>query len=373
MRSGRTLVAMACFAALATACGQDAPTGIILEIRSNLDVPAEVDRLTVSVRSRGRPLFQRDYPLGIEPGKWTLPSSLALAPAASPNGSMSIEAIGQLGNQLMIARILGVSFVPDEVHRVALDLDRDCLGVVCLLGKTCVPGAGCVAVDTEPSAPPPSRGPACNCQDHFPLCVGATWTYDQISTDTRLTTSKTYVISDHGLIDSTAHDKAGRNAFLQFRLANGGVTRRWLGLEGEPGARRLTYEKDDHFNTRWSAVLSTYFVPGKVRLDETRTTVGETWTTLHVQYDYRADVLPDPPLQVTDRWKVIEPDIPIRVRSRYSDLLCHERSVVVEDLVGTPQIYCFARGVGKVYENTPEDDEEILQSYKIPGCGEATR
>lgn len=373
-------IALAC-CALAGACQADPDTGIVLEVRTDLRVPIELDKLTLNVRSHGTFLLGRSYPLGDEPGKWTLPSSVALTPAGPHDGVVSIEAVGHLGSLVMVARSMIIPFVPGQVHRTGLELARECLTVVCVEGKTCVPGAGCQPVDAPPTQPP-ARGPACDCQSFFPMCVGSTWTFEEVNFSTNLPTTKTYVVQDHARIKDSSHDKDGKPAFVQFRTIDGGVLRRWISLEGEPGRRQLYYEMDDTFDSEWHATLSTYFVPARLRFDETRTRVGDTWLTDHDQYLYRMGpmglVTADPVVKMRDRWIVIDApdDLGAPLRARFSDkeILCHKRFAT---RAGEPapkeETYCFARGVGKIYDATFGGDVERLISHDVPGCGRSSR
>jgi hypothetical protein len=66
---------------------------------------------------------------------------------------------------------------------------------------------------------------------------------------------------------------------------------------------------------------------------------------------------------------VIDPSFDPRVAGRWPGVLCHKRMArELEDLPAGEAVYCFARGVGKVYDYTPGDDEEMLTAYDIPGC-----
>lgn len=371
-----TLVTLA--AAGLGACAGDPPTGIVLEISTDMRVPGEIDKLTINVRSKGRFLLARNYPLGEEPGRWTLPASVALTPAGPQDAMVSVEALAHLGGQVMVARTMTIPFTPGQVYRGQVELVRECRGVLCGAGKTCIPGGGCHAVSEPPGQVPPPKGPPCDCEDFFPMCVGATWTYEDVSFNTNVPTAKTYVVQDYGPIEAMGHDKWKKNGFVQFRVINGGLTRRWITVEGDAGRRRLYYEVDDNFDSQWQQVLSTYFVPAKLRLDGTRTVVGETWVTEHAQYDYRAHAPPDPVLTVKDRWMVVPVplDLPARLREAFKDreLLCQKRTTgVLEDLPSVEQIYCFARGVGKIYDFTVGNDTERLTSYDVPGCGRSPR
>jgi hypothetical protein len=369
-RSARSIVICTVALLAGAQCGNGAPTGEIVEVKTDLAVPLQIDRLKLFVRDDKRPLYQRDFMLGTAEGQLSLPASLALSASEDSTVPVRIEVQGFLGTQLMIARSLHDHFLPHVVRSAELMLSADCLGAYCPSGETCQPMRGCVPVDGRSEA---DQGPTCDCNSYFPVCRGASWTYEQRSLARNIPTTKAAAVQAYAPMDDNAHAKVGVKAFLQFRLVDGGLSRRWLTTQGPSGAATLSYEKDEWFDADWGKVLTTYYVPRRVRLDETHVQVGDSWTVGYQQFDYRRDgIVIEGGWTRADEWSVVAAPEQARLPAKWSHTLCQRRVGQEIDQAVADQIYCFVRGVGKVYEITAGHDEDSLTAYRIPGCGEMT-
>ncbi len=356
-------------------CGERQPTGIVVSISTDIQVPSEIDGLRILVRSHGRLMHDRSHMLGIGEGKVSLPASLGLVANELTSGEVRIEVQGLFGPQIMVARSLREALVAEQVQRVDLQLGSDCLGVYCSEGKTCEPARGCVAVDRRLPNPGDS-GPPCDCNSYFPLCRGGLWTYRQRDLSTNIPIKKVVAIQEYAVMTDAGHGhdhgKQDKKGFVQFRLREGGLSRRWLSSSGPAGAGRISYEKDEHFTADWRRTSTSYFVPQRARLDEAHTAVGDLWTVEYDEFVYRDGESKPATWKRTDEWSVVDAAELRGLPKQWSHALCQRRlGLETEEGAVVEQIYCFVRGIGKVYEYAPGDDEDVLTSYRIPGCGDA--
>lgn len=353
-------------AALALGCSTD-PTALVIEVRSELRTPDEIDSLFIRARSGNETLFARTYELGDSP-KIRLPARLALIKQGEGEGPITLELTGRSRVRLVVTRTALIRFTPGEVREVRIELSRECLGVLCPSGKTCVPRRGCASPDLD--APPAPPEPGCECGSYLPLCVGTGWTYAETGSN-NVPSIKTALIQDYGRIDDPAHGKTEVTAFLQFRTLANGISRRWIRIEGQPGGRRIYWEKDQFFDIQGRLTQTTYYVPNKLRLDETRTRAGEAWPQEFQEFVVRPGVPPAPPVTYSEQWEVVaaeeQPDYP---KLTFPSALCQRRSGMDSNGVKlSVQTYCFARGFGKTYERTVGGDLEILVNAEVPVCG----
>jgi hypothetical protein len=362
--------ARAALAALALAACSSGQTGIVLEVATELRIPDQMDALSVRVRSGDRTLMMHTYELG-EPPKLRLPAKLGLQRQGDGDGPISIELAARRRSQLMVSRNLRVKFLPGEVREVKVDLDLECLGVICPSTDTCVPQRGCVDPDLD--APVPTTNTPCDCDSYFPLCVGATWTYAQTGPN-NLDGVKTWLIQAEAAIGGE-YGKAGLHGFVQFRQLDGGVARRWLRVDGTPGDQRVFWEKDEFFSNTGSLAQTTYYVPNKLRFDDSHRLLNQPWPLMYQQIDLRPGVPNPDALAFDEKWEVVPAETQVNFpKLTFKEALCQRRSATDSNGFTWPaQTYCFVKGVGKVYERTAGGDEEILVSYAVPRCGSLGR
>ena len=154
------------FAALGAACQKNQPvTEIILEIGTNIPVPAEIDAISLKISSSNSndAALDRPYSLVTGPDKVTLPSRMTLVPAGT-GATITVRVDGLLAGTVIVSRTAITSFVQDKSVLLRIDLLRECEGKTCpAADQTCVSGGVCTDANIPPgSLPPfdPSKSPA---------------------------------------------------------------------------------------------------------------------------------------------------------------------------------------------------------------------
>jgi hypothetical protein len=83
----------------------DQATGLVIEVRSELRVPDEIDRIAFQVRTGGPVRLQESKDLGDGPGRVSLPLRFALVPEADRDASIvDIEVRGLLGSMDVVTQ-----------------------------------------------------------------------------------------------------------------------------------------------------------------------------------------------------------------------------------------------------------------------------
>src|SRR4051812_43621926 len=118
MRAGRTRLAFACLAALS--CGSSGQrTMLVVELRTNLAVPAELDGVTLDVTTAGDAGHHFAFPLGA--GQYTLPFRVGLlAPDGQTSAELTVVAAGQKGSTTVVQEQAVVAFLPGQSRVLTL-------------------------------------------------------------------------------------------------------------------------------------------------------------------------------------------------------------------------------------------------------------
>ena len=380
---------------VAAGCAPDAPTAITLHISTEFRQPGqggdgdrgEINALTFAVKDAAGRIVLPGSPL-----TWTLaaggkgvllPQDLALVRDGDSNGPLTIDIEGWIGPRRLVSRRVQTSFVDRHQTSVEVNLSRECLSVTCPSGGTCVPGFGCMDPKWPPREAAPSGTP-CDCKNrYFPLCVRAWWTYDVYQANYVTPTPKTWSFPFYGSVGSDTldvrHDVAGKAAFLQFRSDVVDVTRRWVLSENVAGKQKLSWIKDEAVDFMGKPHAPIYYQKPKLRFDES---LGDLELPVEFnEFRYRESVDTEAAAKapMVDKWtrvplsEVLAKANPSRFPQRWLDreVLCHRRRS--QDLTLNTEFeryFCFAKGVGKIYELTPAPlEEEILRSYHLPGEG----
>ncbi|OGQ16885.1 MAG: hypothetical protein A2138_12100 [Deltaproteobacteria bacterium RBG_16_71_12] len=254
-------------------------------------------------------------------------------------------------------------------------------GNVCC-DDVCVRGDRCPECEVEQSGLDAS--PPCDCDSFLPMCVGARWDYDEFEPSTEAPLgSKTQVLIDFKDPGDPSFDKTSFEAFVSCRTSDDSLRTAWQTVEGA----RTLWQMDQWFGLERTLTKTAYYVPSRLRLDESRATPGDAWTESNTLYTIVApgiDAQPcndgNPPAPLADveggyqcateleQWSVLS----LAEATTYGadlagyqpqDVLCH----AVER--GEVKIYCFARGVGKFFELEVGAKRELLVDHYVPGCG----
>jgi hypothetical protein len=159
----QTLGLLGLMAAAATSgCKMEAlpaDTEFVLEVHSNLAVPDEMDAIRVyATRADGAFMYDRTEQLDLGPGQARLPIRITLVPLAARSEAFLVWVDGLRSGQLVVAREILTSFVPERSWLRSILLARACVGVICPAGKTCGDEGVCVEEQIAPNfapEPPP--------------------------------------------------------------------------------------------------------------------------------------------------------------------------------------------------------------------------
>ncbi len=373
------------------ACGAEAPTGIVVEVKSDLSVeplgemPAEIDDFVVKVRSGQKVLFAGEYQLD-GPHKTILPNKIGFLQEGDDSGPIDIDVSARKGSRPRVLKTVRVSFKRHTVHQIQVHLNRDCLNILCPEGKTCASGsrAGRCESSSFPPGPRESDGPPCNCFSLFPMCVGARWEYDEFRNGVRFPKFKRWSIASFGPMNDPRHGQETTLAFLQVRPSALDFSHKWISALEKP--RRLFWEKEDQFNPDLVPVTTRYFMSHKIRLDESLTAPRDNPKPEdYAEFEYRPGN--SDPIKVKienhDAWNIESVEDVRKSTKNFPErfaketVICHRRVGKVVSVVGTDEMYpdsekifCFVASIGKIYERTiePNPGEEVLVDWLVPSC-----
>ncbi len=120
-------------------CSRTPATGLVIEIRSDLSVPDEINRVRFRVYTNGPLMLDQSQDLGTGVGRLHLPLRFALVPETGKGTRLTIQVRGQLDAIDVVTQAVTLDFSPGEVRTIVFDLARACLHVACPPGHGCVP------------------------------------------------------------------------------------------------------------------------------------------------------------------------------------------------------------------------------------------
>jgi hypothetical protein len=118
----------AALALVAAACG-DPRTMLVVEVHSNLAIPAELDKVELQIKSTTGAL--RKIPLALGDAAYKLPLRVGLLPGASTREEIELSAVGWKGDRPVVKEEAIVSFVPGASLVLRLYLARECTSDPC--------------------------------------------------------------------------------------------------------------------------------------------------------------------------------------------------------------------------------------------------
>ena len=121
--------------ALACACSTTPRTEVVLVVDSDLDVPAELDRIEVTVTGPDARMEMAMALLG--DGEPVLPRTLGLVHGGDALGPFQVEVVGTRGGLSVVSRSASFAFVRRETRVLTMHLVRSCIGASCGAGSTC--------------------------------------------------------------------------------------------------------------------------------------------------------------------------------------------------------------------------------------------
>ena len=127
----------------------DPVTEIVLEVDSDLTVPAELDRLGIAVWAPGEPSSAEPRLAEADLTEDGLPRTLTLVHGGGPLGPFAVRITGYDGTDDVVERELALTFEQDESLRLRVMLSEACADAACGVGSTCADGS-CRPVEVRP-------------------------------------------------------------------------------------------------------------------------------------------------------------------------------------------------------------------------------
>ncbi|NIW27579.1 MAG: hypothetical protein GWN25_10235, partial [Actinobacteria bacterium] len=141
----RRIPFLALLALVALGCGTDPRTEVIVVVDSDLDVPAELDEITIEVIAPSGDTQSSVATLGDgEPG---LPRTLGLVHTGGSLGPFTVEVTGLQGGSPVVTRGATFQFQPEQTLVLTMHLVRSCTTIACGAGETCTE-SGCQNPDS---------------------------------------------------------------------------------------------------------------------------------------------------------------------------------------------------------------------------------
>lgn len=189
---------------------------------------------------------------------------------------------------------------------------------------------------------------------YLPLRTGASWIYEV--TTSNGTHTKQQVV---GAIEDVGGQKAGILAFRVTTTKPGGNVVSW---QQDTGTAIVRHREQDNSGTTHT---DEYFTPFRTRLDEApeHLVPGTTWTESYEEHVTDVVTGEVTTASKSETWTVESTDAQIVVPAGQFCTLQLRRSSSVGGAAGSTKRYWFARGVGKVREQTDAADHEELASY----------
>jgi hypothetical protein len=153
---------MGVLAGLAGCQKTESTTEIVLEISTNIPVPAGMDTLSLKVGPQANPqAFAKTYTLGSSAGQIMLPRRMTLVPT-DVGTVLSVLVEGLQGGKAVVSRSVITSFAKGQSKFLSIELLQKCAGQICPTGQTCTPSAFCADPRIDPATLPtfdPSQRP----------------------------------------------------------------------------------------------------------------------------------------------------------------------------------------------------------------------
>jgi hypothetical protein len=134
---------------LGVACARPR-TELWLEVSTDLSVPAEIDRVSITVAHGGPSAwpFTTTHDLARDP--IALPLTLGFVPDDERDLSLEVRVSALAGTRPVVSRALTTWFLPGETRALPIELVAACRGVACAADETCGPRGACVPVAVDP-------------------------------------------------------------------------------------------------------------------------------------------------------------------------------------------------------------------------------
>jgi len=130
--------------------GQGSKTEIVVEVQSDLSVPADIDTVQVEVTGPADKIHSLSFPLT---GTTQWPLRFSLVPSDNQDTWFDVKVTGLLKDVAVVVQESSSSCVPNQRKVLAIFLDRICQPPQCTTGLTCRFG-GCTSIAVAPETLP---------------------------------------------------------------------------------------------------------------------------------------------------------------------------------------------------------------------------
>ncbi len=193
---------------------------------------------------------------------------------------------------------------------------------------------------------------------YLPLVIGASWTYDTLDSSMMnpVTVVKTSTVE---ALEDVGDRKAGVTAYRVRTGKSGGVgdVVSWQ----EDQCTGIVRHREQQFDPNDTLLTDQFYVPGKLRVDETaeHLTLGATWTTAYTEVEVDP-ILGTHTVSKDETWTVQAVDEMVTTPAGTFSCL----KVGKATSGAAAKTYWFAKGVGKVQETG--EQTETLTAFTVP-------
>ena len=134
-------------------CTADDPTEVVVAVHSDLQVPAELDSISLTVQQQGSKVVEASFSLS-GAGAVTLPATAGILAGKDPAVKILITVAGHKGGAQVVSRRARLSFVAQRILLLRMDLLRSCAGKTCKAPDQTCGKSGCQSIDVDPATLP---------------------------------------------------------------------------------------------------------------------------------------------------------------------------------------------------------------------------
>jgi hypothetical protein len=217
---------------------------------------------------------------------------------------------------------------------------------------------------TQEKAPPVAY------DDLYPLAVGDYWLFDETDSTTGITVQNRYEVTEETTYDFQYDDVGAIPVYLiEATFPSGSST----DTEVVTGGWRVEYVSDDGtrsvrmrhdiYDDLGALTKTRDYVPGFLRLDRSKVTVGDEWAEEYTRHTDTQDGTAVTQDTASYLYEVMDPET-VTVPAGTFDCTVVKRTLTSGASLEV-KIYYFAPGVGKVKEITEGTKEEVLTEYSV--------
>jgi hypothetical protein len=188
---------------------------------------------------------------------------------------------------------------------------------------------------------------------YFPLQEGATWTY-------KITDPATGEVKEKSSTVGALEDVGGmKKGTMAFRVTTEHLNDSTVSWQADTGSA-IVRHREQGLDSAGSVTSDEFYDPWKTRIDESRVTVGDSWTESYTEIAVGEKA----PVEKSETWTVEAVDTEVKVPAGTFNALLVRRVSMGETGGGSDKRYWFVKGIGKVKEMGGQTEE--LVSCSLP-------